>query len=275
MNLVNLGCGTLHRDAWINLDLEPPTPAVRKWDLRRGIPMNAGSADAVYMSHVLEHLSRSEAVAVLQDSFRVLRKGGVIRVVVPDLEVQCREYLAALEAVVRSEPGAEARHEWMRLELLDQMVRTRVGGDLLEHLVTAPQAQRAFIRMRIGAEADRYWNLNQSRGAGRVAYFRHGLLRRLPRWIRRKLAAGAVRVIAGPAALAAFREGLFRNSGEVHRWMYDRVSLDRLLRETGFEAFRVVDPWTSGIPSFRQYELDTVGCEIRKPESIFVEAVKP
>lgn len=271
--LVNLGCGTLYRDAWINLDLEPPTPAVRKWDLRRGIPLAPGTADAVYMSHVLEHLCRADAEAVLQDSLRVLRKGGVVRVAVPDLELQCREYLAALEAVGRSEPGAEARHEWMRLELLDQLVRIRVGGDLLGYLLTAPPTQRAFIRSRIGAEAERYWN--QTQDVMRAPAYRSGLLRRLPRWARRQLAAAAVRVIAGPAALAAFQEGIFRNSGEVHRWMYDRVSLDRLLRETGFAAFRVVDAWTSDIPSFAQYELDAVGREIRKPDSIFVEAIKP
>jgi hypothetical protein len=31
-----------------------------------------------------------------------------------------------------------------------------------------------------------------------------------------------------------FREGFFRGSGEVHRWMYDRFSLPRLLRRCGF-----------------------------------------
>lgn len=273
MNLVNLGCGSTYREGWINLDLEPPAPEVRKWDLRRGIPLAPGSVDAVYMSHVLEHLSRSDAKAVLLDALRVLRSGGVIRVVVPDLELQCREYLAALEAVVHAEPGAEARDEWMRLELLDQMVRSRVGGDLLEHILAAPPAQRDFIRRRIGAEADVYWEKPEAAPGVRLP--RSGLLHRLPNWIRRKLAAAAVRVIAGPAAAAAFHEGLFRNSGEVHRWMYDRVSLDRLLRDTGFASYRVVDAWTSGIPSFARYELDAAGRQVRKPDSIFVEAVKP
>ena len=273
MNLVNLGCGGTYHQAWINLDLEPPTPEVRTWDLRRGIPLAPGSVDAVYLSHVLEHLSRSDAKAVLQDALRVLRKGGVIRVVVPDLELQCREYLAALEAVVHAEPGAEARDEWMRLELLDQMVRTRVGGDLLEHILAAPPAQRDFIRSRIGAEAEVFWKQPEEVAGARLS--RPGLMHRLPRWIRRKLAAAAVRVIAGPTAVAAFQEGLFRNSGEVHRWMYDRVSLDRLLRDTGFASYRVVDAWTSGISSFAQYELDAAGQQVRKPDSIFVEAIKP
>ncbi len=272
MNLVNLGCGRLYRDGWINLDLEPPTPQVRKWDLRSGIPLASGSADAIYLSHVLEHLHRSDAVAVLRDSLRVLRQGGVIRVVVPDLELQCREYLAALDAVDNAESGAQTRHRWMQLELLDQLVRTRVGGDLLDHLLTVPDNERAFIRARIGAEADRYWNQDAE---GSASSTRPGLVRRLPRWLRRKLAAAAVRVIGGPAAALAFREGIFRNSGEVHRWMYDRVSLRLLLRETGFDGFRVVDAWTSGIASFSRYELDTVGHEVRKPESIFVEGIRP
>lgn len=272
MTLVNLGCGMLYRDGWINLDLEPPTPQVRRWDMCGGIPLADATADGIYLSHVLEHLRRPDAVAVTRDACRVLRHGGVIRVVVPDLELQCREYLAALDGVVRGESGATARHEWMQVELLDQLVRIRVGGELLEHLLAAPEEDRAFIRSRIGAEAERYWNQGAS---GIAPSFRPSLLRRLPRWIRRKAANAAVRLIAGPAAAAAFREGLFRSSGEVHRWMYDRVSLERLLRASGFDGFRVVDAWSSGIPSFGQYELDTVDGEVRKPESIFVEAIRP
>lgn len=275
MILVNVGCGILHRPGWLNLDLEPADPGVSRWDLRRGIPLEPATADAVYMSHVLEHLDREDARRAIADAARVLRLGGVIRIVVPDLEQQCRQYLAALDEAAAGEPGADRRHMWMQLELLDQLVRTRTGGDLLAFLLQAPESERAFIRARIGAEAERYWNEEPASLGARLGVSMHrGLLRRLPGMARRRIAEALVRVVVGRSAAHAFREGLFRTSGEVHRWMYDRVSLRRLLEAGGFGAFRVTDAWTSAIPGFADFELDASSDRVRKPESIFTEALR-
>ena len=52
--------------------------------------------------------------------------------------------------------------------------------------------------------------------------------------MRRGLLCTAVAMLEGPEASAAYRESAFRRSGEVHRWMYDRLSLRRLLEQTGF-----------------------------------------
>ncbi len=54
--------------------------------MRQGIPFPDRSFDVVYHSHVLEHLSKSEASKFLKECSRVLRPQGVLRVVVPDLE---------------------------------------------------------------------------------------------------------------------------------------------------------------------------------------------
>ena len=62
-------------------------------DLRRGIPFPDGSVDAVYHSHVLEHIDRSAVPGCLAEIRRVLRIGGVHRIVVPDLELVVRNYL--------------------------------------------------------------------------------------------------------------------------------------------------------------------------------------
>jgi len=62
-------------------------------DLTRGIPFPDACVDAVYHSHVLEHIDRTEAPKFIQECSRVLRDGGVIRVVVPDFERYCRKYM--------------------------------------------------------------------------------------------------------------------------------------------------------------------------------------
>lgn len=54
-------------------------------DCRKKMPLRNKSVDFVYTSHFLEHLYRHEALKVLQDSYRVLKHNGRLRVVVPDV----------------------------------------------------------------------------------------------------------------------------------------------------------------------------------------------
>ena len=70
-------------------------PAHIQWlDITKGIPYADGSVDAVYASHVLEHLYRQDALLLLTEIHRILRPGGVVRMVLPDLRSMARAYLA-------------------------------------------------------------------------------------------------------------------------------------------------------------------------------------
>lgn len=62
-------------------------------DLKKGIPVPAASVDAVYHSHVLEHIDRDAVAGFFADIWRALKPGGVHRIVVPDLERHAHEYL--------------------------------------------------------------------------------------------------------------------------------------------------------------------------------------
>jgi hypothetical protein len=75
--------------------------------------------------------------------------------------------------------------------------------------------------------------------------------------------------------MQAFEEGVFRNSGEIHRWMYDRYSLRRLLEQAGFIDVRICRADESRIPDFNSYNLDVVEGKVRKPVSLFMEGIKP
>lgn len=61
-------------------------------DLAKPLPWPAGSFGAVYASHTLEHLHLETTRAVLRECLRVLRPGGVCRMVVPDLRPILLEY---------------------------------------------------------------------------------------------------------------------------------------------------------------------------------------
>lgn len=66
-------------------------------DIRKGLPYKDNSLRYVYSSHCFEHLYRDQAMKLLRECFRVLKPGGILRLVVPDLEIYCREYMAALQ----------------------------------------------------------------------------------------------------------------------------------------------------------------------------------
>jgi SAM-dependent methyltransferase len=62
------------------------------------IPCAAGSAVAVYSSHMIEHLDRAEARAFLAEVMRVLRPGGVVRLAAPDLSRLIEQYVSTGDA---------------------------------------------------------------------------------------------------------------------------------------------------------------------------------
>lgn len=107
--LVNLGCGGITPLRWINTDKSwrlilkcffpnnSPAPRIRYVNLAKRWPFPDGGVDVVYLSHVLEHLDEPTRKNVLNEAARVLKGGGVFRVVVPDLNQLCRNYLERFE----------------------------------------------------------------------------------------------------------------------------------------------------------------------------------
>jgi predicted SAM-dependent methyltransferase len=130
---VNIGCGNRYLQGWDNLDFRPVEPQVQRWDLRKLLPYADGVVDLVYSSHLLEHLSPEQAEALLKDSLRVLKPGGIVRVVVPDLEALARRYLEAVEDV-RGEGGRresrkqKAESRKLRVESREQGAESREQG---------------------------------------------------------------------------------------------------------------------------------------------------
>jgi SAM-dependent methyltransferase len=87
--------------------------------LHYGIPLPDESVDFSYSSHLLEHLYKEHGAHLVQECFRTLRKGGRIRIVVPDLEYAFSlhrqgEKERALDLFcLRSCSGLLGRHEYM------------------------------------------------------------------------------------------------------------------------------------------------------------------
>lgn len=274
MKRVNLGCGSVHHPDWINLDLQARDAGVMKHDVTTGLPFHDAEVDVCYSSHVLEHMKADDGHVFVAEQRRVLRPGGIIRVVVPDLEIICRNYLTYLDALVSGD-DREFEYDYTILELLDQMTRERPGGrmaDVWKRSLTESEAR--FVVERHGMEAERV--LARVEGERRKRSFRSrnpGPSR--PRGKRARLAEAVLGLLLGKKHVRAYRLGLFRLSGEVHRHMYDRYSLSRLLRDVGFTDVEVRAAGESRIPDFGRFDLEVVEGRVRKPDSLFVEAVAP
>jgi predicted SAM-dependent methyltransferase len=244
--LLNLGCGTRFHPAWINIDYHSSENDIYSWDLKKGIPLMDDCCDAIYASHVIEHFDREGAKRFLSECFRLLKPGGILRIVVPDLEGVARSYLQCLDDVDLNKNGSADRYEWAVIELLDQMVRHRSGGEMAKYWAMDNVPAEDFVSERIGVE---YWRA-------------------------RKNLKG--RLIANVPINNSFNIGKFRLGGEPHQWMYDRYSLDLLMKNIGLEEIRKCKYYESNINKFYEYFLDNEkDGSIYKPDSLFMEGQKP
>ena len=157
MKILNLGCGTKvsNKPEVINIDwsiylrlkktkiFAPAVPLFVRGErlerfnalsdniivhnLAKGIPFDSDSVDAVYHSHMLEHLDRDIAEKFLAEVKRVLRPGGIHRIVVPDLEKACKNYITHISSC-EANPDEYDKHDAYVAKLIEQSVRKEASG---------------------------------------------------------------------------------------------------------------------------------------------------
>lgn len=270
MKKLNFGCGSRTAAGWVNIDVYSASPEVRRVNLLKRWPFPDGYFDAAYSSHVLEHFTPSQADHLIAEAYRVLRPGGILRTVVPDLEATCREYLRILDA--SSLVDARKEYDWITLELLDQLTRSEAFGTMSSYLEWLSQSKDADLRAYV---------LGRTGRTGAAAAPAKGLMTKFrsisPQKIYNKLFYIYLNAVshAFPSHIRS-QVMILTGLGERHRWMYDRIGLSLLLRKHGFEGMTVHDPGTSSIPNFSADRLDIEddGTPYKRV-SIYVESSKP
>lgn len=105
---INLGSGHYKLDGWINVDIDFDSRPSVIADLSAGLPFRDGTADFMHSEDFIDQLDLETAARFLKECYRVLKPGGVIRVLTPDVEKLCRLYLDdpdALKALWRDHVG--------------------------------------------------------------------------------------------------------------------------------------------------------------------------
>ena len=153
---IQYGCGLSAPKGWVNFDSSPTLrlqqlpllgelfkckqfsnfpSSILYGDIIKGLKVEDASVDWVYCSHVLEHSALEDFRKALVNTYLMLKRGGIFRFVLPDLEYyiqvyqdsnsadRCSNFMAdtmlgrktrkkGVESIIRSWLGGSA-HYWM------------------------------------------------------------------------------------------------------------------------------------------------------------------
>lgn len=94
---LHLGCGEDLLDGFLNTDFFLNRRAEAWVDMRFPLRFADNSFRGVYAHHSVEHIDYKDGHGLFREVHRVLKPGGVFRIVVPDLEVFIRAYASGDE----------------------------------------------------------------------------------------------------------------------------------------------------------------------------------
>ena len=93
MTKINFGSGPYPMTGWINVDLDPAGRPEVVADLGCGLPFATGVADFIHTEDFIAQLDPLPLLGFLRECRRIVKPGGALRVLTPDLERFARAYL--------------------------------------------------------------------------------------------------------------------------------------------------------------------------------------
>ncbi len=82
---LQIGCGSNHLEGWLNTDLNDSSGSLFL-DAAEKFPFSDDTLHYIYSEHLFEHLNPSQQKNMLEEGFRVLKKGGIMRIATPSID---------------------------------------------------------------------------------------------------------------------------------------------------------------------------------------------
>ena len=90
---LHIGCGDCYKENWINIDINSTIKVDLLHDASKPFPYIDNSIDFIYNEHFIEHLSLEDGIKFINEMYRILKKGGVMRIACPDLDLIIDQYI--------------------------------------------------------------------------------------------------------------------------------------------------------------------------------------
>tara|TARA_B100000900_G_scaffold401425_1_gene406100 strand:- start:2426 stop:3259 length:834 start_codon:yes stop_codon:yes gene_type:complete len=269
---LNVACGDtfIEDDSWINIDFTSHSPIVKKANILDGLPYEDNTFDVVYSSHFIEHIPVDQIELFFDDVYRILKPGGLIRLVTPDLEFLNNEYK------INYDKKAFKKANFITSLTIDQCVRSVSGGKLkkdMDNFYNSNDTEMIdYIKLLIGPDAFEYVDSND------ISFIKKVLIKvkKDPKFIFNILFMIRVKIFSFFLP-KSFRELNLSNAsiGEKHMWLYDFNSLSEMLKNSSFININRTNFNESNYYNYIFSKLDIKNSLPRKGiHQLFVEALK-
>lgn len=94
---LHIGCGAKVLSGYKNIDLLDLPHIDYKTSADNLSMIEDNSIEEIYACHILEHFGRHDVPRVLEEWYRVLKKGGVLRIAVPNFEAIVKVYTQGVD----------------------------------------------------------------------------------------------------------------------------------------------------------------------------------
>jgi predicted SAM-dependent methyltransferase len=264
---LNLACGDyfINSSSWINCDFAPQSKSVKHLNLLGKFPFDSNSFDLVYCSHYLEHIGLDKVSDFMNQCNRVLKKNGVIRLVLPDFENIAREY------VMNKDLNQSEFASFNIAEMIDQCVRTRSGGDLQDwyYRSLGNKELSEYIYSRTG-----FKHKSSAKLENKIKIrLKRITLKKMKLKLQLKMSYIVISTL--PSWFKANHISKVA-TGERHFWVHDFDSVKAFLEQSGFTEVKRVSAQFSCEPNFPLYPLDlnSQNHARKGKESMYIEARK-
>jgi predicted SAM-dependent methyltransferase len=143
----NIGAGAFSHPCWTNVDYDSEWYASNRSKTLTGIqydlfsleplPIDSDSAEVVYSSHTVEHINDEAAQNMFNESFRILKPKGYLRITAPNIDLGYRAYKKNDRHYFYWIDFYSIQKNWRRVKYNKPLNEASIGQIFLEYFATS------------------------------------------------------------------------------------------------------------------------------------------